>query len=76
MSGTSSISGAEIESQPAVWARVLLERDRSALGLPGERVFYVDCGAPAFVASAFVAKCLASLRERAGLGETDAACAS
>ena len=51
MSGTSSISGAEIESQP-VWARAMPERDRSALGLPGERLFFVGCGAPGCVASA------------------------
>lgn len=71
MSGTSSITGAEIESQPAVWAKALLEQDRSAFGLPGERVLFLGCGT-----SAFVAESLASLRERAGLGETDAAYAS
>ena len=71
MSITGSITGAEIESQPAVWARALLEQDRSAFGLPGERVLFLGCGT-----SAFVAESLASLRERAGLGETDAAYAS
>jgi glucosamine--fructose-6-phosphate aminotransferase (isomerizing) len=66
-----SITTAEIESQPAVWARALLEQDRSAFGLPGERVLFLGCGT-----SAFVAESLAALRERAGLGETDAAYAS
>jgi len=71
MSITSTITGEEIESQPAVWARALLEQDRSAFGLPGERVLFLGCGT-----SAFVAESLALLRERAGLGETDAAYAS
>jgi glucosamine--fructose-6-phosphate aminotransferase (isomerizing) len=66
-----SITTAEIESQPAVWAQALLEQDRSAFGLPGERVLFLGCGT-----SAFVAESLAWLRERAGLGETDAAYAS
>ncbi|CAN5247643.1 SIS domain-containing protein [soil metagenome] len=66
-----SITTEEIESQPAVWAQALLEQDRSAFGLPGERVLFLGCGT-----SAFVAESLASLRERAGLGETDAAYAS
>jgi glucosamine--fructose-6-phosphate aminotransferase (isomerizing) len=71
MSIISTITGEEIESQPAVWARALLEQDRSAFGLPGERVLFLGCGT-----SAFVAESLALLRERAGLGETDAAYAS
>ena len=66
-----SITTAEIESQPAVWARALLEQDRSAFGLAGERVLFLGCGT-----SAFVAESLASLRERAGVGESDAAYAS
>ncbi|HEY8912426.1 sugar isomerase [Lacisediminihabitans sp.] len=66
-----SITSAEIASQPTVWARALLEQDRSALGLPGERVLFLGCGT-----SAFVAESLAVLRERAGDGETDAAYAS
>ena len=32
VSNTGSISGAEIESQPAVWGKAQLERDRPALG--------------------------------------------
>lgn len=66
-----SITTTEIESQPAVWTEALLEEDRSAFGLPGERVLFLGCGT-----SAFVAESLAWLRERAGLGETDAAYAS
>ncbi|TXN29352.1 SIS domain-containing protein [Lacisediminihabitans profunda] len=66
-----SITSAEIASQPTVWAQALLEQDRSAFGLAGERVLFLGCGT-----SAFVAESLAVLRERAGLGETDAAYAS
>ncbi|QNE45526.1 sugar isomerase [Glaciihabitans sp. INWT7] len=66
-----SITTEEIESQPVIWAEALLEQDRSAFGLPGERVLFLGCGT-----SAFVAESLAWLRERAGLGETDAAYAS
>ena len=73
---TSSNSGAEIESQPAVGARALLEWDRSALGLLRgcvllresvllrERVLLRG-----FCASAFVAESLASLRKRARVGD-------
>lgn len=66
-----SITSEEIESQPAVWAEALTVTDTSAFGLPGERVLFLGCGT-----SAFVAESLAALRERAGLGETDAAYAS
>ncbi len=71
MSSTSTVTGTEIASQPAVWSRALLEQDRTAFGLPGERVVFLGCGT-----SAFVAESLAWLRERAGHGETDAAYAS
>ncbi|BDZ49781.1 hypothetical protein GCM10025867_20220 [Frondihabitans sucicola] len=63
----------EIQSQPDTWARAIAESSSNAafFGLPGERVLFLGCGT-----SAFVAESLASLRERAGLGETDAAYAS
>ncbi len=68
-----SITTTEIASQPAVWRRALAEHSRvtTLLGKPGERVLFLGCGT-----SAFVAESLAALRERAGLGETDAAYAS
>lgn len=63
----------EIASQPEVWARALelTGPARAALAAPGERVLALGCGT-----SWFVAQCFAELRERAGLGETDARCAS
>lgn len=63
----------EILSQPDTWTTALADAARFApyLGMPGERVLFLGCGT-----SAFVAEALASLRERAGLGETDAAYAS
>ena len=61
----------EIASQPAVWEQALRIQDHSAFGLPDERVLFFGCGT-----SAFIAESLACLRERAGLGETDAAYAS
>ncbi len=64
----------EIDSQPEVWRAVLADRAGAAtelLAAPGERVLFVGCGT-----SAFVAHALASLRERAGLGESDWAYAS
>jgi fructoselysine-6-P-deglycase FrlB-like protein len=68
-----SITSTEIASQPDVWRRALTEASGSGtlLGKPGERVLLLGCGT-----SAFVAESLAVLRERAGLGETDAAYAS
>ncbi|WP_053204662.1 SIS domain-containing protein [Jiangella muralis] len=64
---------AEIASQPACWIRAagLLEDAGRALPAPGERVAVVGCGTSWFVAMAY-----AALRERAGLGETDAFAAS
>ncbi|MEV6925709.1 sugar isomerase [Dactylosporangium sp. NPDC051485] len=63
----------EIASQPDVWARGLTMADevRAALAAPGERMLVLGCGT-----SWFVAQSLAELRESAGLGETDAVCAS
>ncbi|MFI5934608.1 SIS domain-containing protein [Actinoplanes sp. NPDC051494] len=63
----------EIASQPAVWAQALALTDvaRRELAAPGERVLLLGCGT-----SWFVAQSIAELREGAGLGETDAVCAS
>lgn len=63
----------EISSQPEVWRRglALADEARAVLAAPGERMLILGCGT-----SWFVAESLAVLRERAGLGETDAACAS
>ncbi|GAA2600768.1 SIS domain-containing protein [Winogradskya consettensis] len=63
----------EIASQPAVWeqALTLTAEARDQLAAPGERVLIIGCGT-----SWFVAQCIAELRESAGLGETDAVCAS
>jgi glucosamine--fructose-6-phosphate aminotransferase (isomerizing) len=68
-----SATNREIASQPAAWERALsLAHDvGGALVAPGERVLAIGCGT-----SAFVAQCYAVLRERAGLGETDAGYAS
>ncbi|WP_299443899.1 SIS domain-containing protein [uncultured Phycicoccus sp.] len=63
----------EIDSQPEVW-RGVLERTAALtelLAAPGERVLFIGCGT-----SAFVAHSLATLREAAGLGESDWAYAS
>src|SRR3954451_19140794 len=63
----------EIASQPATWERALEMTPPAArqLAAPGERVLFLGCGT-----SWFVAQSLAELRESAGLGETDAVCAS
>lgn len=71
-----NVTAHEIESQPAIWRRVLaepglVESARDLLGAPGERVLAIGCGTSWFVAQSY-----ASLREGAGLGETDAVCAS
>jgi glucosamine--fructose-6-phosphate aminotransferase (isomerizing) len=68
-----SITNAEIASQPAVWERALSDvgAARRVLGSPGERVLFLGCGT-----SEFVSESLAILRERSGLGESDAAYAS
>lgn len=62
---------AEIGSQPACWRRAVENVPFDALPQPGERVAVVGCGTSWFVAMAY-----AVLRERAGLGETDAFAAS
>jgi CRISPR-associated protein Cas5a/b/c len=63
----------EIASQPACWRRAVgeLDRWRALLPRPGERVAVVGCGTSWFVGQAY-----AALRERAGLGVTDAFAAS
>ncbi len=66
----------EIGSQPEIWRRAIGSADlvadvRSALAAPGESVLAIGCGTSWFVAQSY-----AALRERAGLGETDARCAS
>ncbi|MFI5908865.1 SIS domain-containing protein [Dactylosporangium sp. NPDC051541] len=63
----------EISSQPDVWGAGLGRADeaRAALAAPGERMLVLGCGT-----SWFVAQAIAELREAAGLGETDAGCAS
>ncbi|WP_433614642.1 SIS domain-containing protein [Dactylosporangium sp. CA-139114] len=63
----------EIASQPDVWSRGvgLADEGRAALGARGERMLVLGCGT-----SWFVAQSIAELREAAGLGETDAVCAS
>ena len=68
-----SITTEEIESQPATWASAmsLIPEATRLLARPGERVLAIGCGTSVFVAESF-----ASLRETAGLGETDAAYAS
>jgi len=65
-----SDTGREIASQPDTWDRALRMK-AEALAAPGERVLVLGCGT-----SWFMAQCLAELRESAGLGETDAVCAS
>ncbi|MFI1995162.1 SIS domain-containing protein [Actinoplanes sp. NPDC020271] len=64
---------AEITSQPEVWRRTasLTALARQELAAPGERMLLLGCGT-----SWFVAQSIAELRESAGLGETDAICAS
>ncbi|SDS33797.1 SIS domain-containing protein [Microlunatus soli] len=60
---------AEIASQPETWARgiELAGRVAGQLGKPGERIAFVGCGT-----SWFVSQVIASWRESAGLGESDA----
>src|SRR3954470_20342315 len=66
-------TAAEIASQPDAWlaALALTDQAREELIAPGERMLVLGCGT-----SWFVAQSVAELRERAGLGETDAVCAS
>jgi len=69
----SSRTTLEIQSQPACWRRALdlVGPNSAALPRPGERVAVLGCGTSWFMAQAY-----ASLRESAGLGETDAFAAS
>ncbi|MGW7587115.1 SIS domain-containing protein [Kitasatospora sp. NPDC054768] len=60
----------EIASQPQCWSRVL-ELEPAGLPERGERVAVIGCGTSLYIAQAY-----ASLREAAGLGETDAFAAS
>ncbi|WP_214326955.1 SIS domain-containing protein [Nonomuraea sediminis] len=62
---------AEIASQPECWRRAVENVPAGALPQPGERVAVVGCGTSWFIAMAY-----ATLREQAGLGETDAFAAS
>jgi fructoselysine-6-P-deglycase FrlB-like protein len=68
-----SDTAAEILSQPTVWQQSLglTAEARRELAAPGERMLLLGCGT-----SWFVAQAVAELRESAGLGETDAVCAS
>jgi glutamine---fructose-6-phosphate transaminase (isomerizing) len=68
-----SVTSREIASQPALWDKALslAAEVGEPLTAPGERVLAVGCGTSAFVAQSY-----ATLRERAGFGETDAAYAS
>jgi fructoselysine-6-P-deglycase FrlB-like protein len=63
----------EIASQPSVWRSGLALADEAATVLVerGARMLILGCGT-----SWFMAQALAELRESAGLGETDALCAS
>jgi fructoselysine-6-P-deglycase FrlB-like protein len=69
----SSRTSLEIASQPDCWRRALdlAGPNAAALPQPGERVAVIGCGTSWFMAQAY-----ASLREGAGLGETDAFAAS
>jgi fructoselysine-6-P-deglycase FrlB-like protein len=62
---------AEIASQPACWRRAVENIPADALPQPGERVAVIGCGTSWFIAQSY-----ATLREQAGLGETDAFAAS
>jgi fructoselysine-6-P-deglycase FrlB-like protein len=70
-----SITGREIDTQPACWSRAAeAARDADHLAVlpgPGQRVAVVGCGTSWFIAQAY-----AAVREGAGLGETDAFAAS
>ncbi|TMR18699.1 SIS domain-containing protein [Nonomuraea turkmeniaca] len=62
---------AEIASQPSCWRRAVDDVPLGTLPRRGERVAVVGCGTSWFIAMAY-----ATLRERAGHGETDAFTAS
>lgn len=69
----SSLTAAELATQPDCWRRAAALAGPSATALPqrGERVAVVGCGTSWFIAQAY-----AALREAAGHGETDAFAAS
>lgn len=68
-----SITSDEITTQPALWRQAVSLASAAADVLPaaGERACVVGCGTSLFIAQAY-----ASLREGAGLGETDVYAAS
>jgi fructoselysine-6-P-deglycase FrlB-like protein len=66
-----TITADEIQSQPSVWRAALEGVDPSPFARPGEHVLVLGCGT-----SEFIAESIAALRERTGLGPTDAAYAS
>jgi len=68
-----SITGQEIASQPDLWPLAAALAGERAAHLPetGARVGVIGCGTSLYIAQAY-----AALRERAGLGETDAFAAS
>jgi fructoselysine-6-P-deglycase FrlB-like protein len=57
----------EIATQPECWRRVAALAESPGLPRAGERVAVIGCGTSYFMGRAY-----AALRERAGLGETDA----
>lgn len=63
----------EVESQPAVWARVLAEAATTTQSLPqpGTPVLFVGCGTSYYIGEAYARR-----RNSAGLGRTRAAIAS
>jgi fructoselysine-6-P-deglycase FrlB-like protein len=68
-----SVTGEEISSQPQMWRQVadLLPQVAGRLPARGERVAVIGCGT-----SYFIAQAVATARETAGQGETDAFVAS
>lgn len=68
-----SATADEVFSQPETWQTAVARVDEFSdrLAAAGERVLAIGCGTSAFVAQSY-----AILRERAGLGETDAVFAS
>lgn len=70
---SSTVTLAEIESQPRTWQTAMEQAAAGISGLPapGERVLAIGCGTSFYAASAY-----AWLREAAGHGHTDAMVAS
>lgn len=71
MSDAGAFMAQELASQPEVWARAIAQGDEAKLPTEGQRVAVVGCGTSWFMAQSY-----ATLRERAGLGITDAYAAS